>query len=207
MSSGPQNPNQAIDVMTPITIGHVILMIVLALAAVAIIWYGTILHRRRKAAREQVDANFTVAEEHGATSEPSTASLDGTAPVSDDVPVARAPDAAPVTQAPSAAPTAEVPAEPPVAVAPPAPAPATAIATDLTQIKGLGPKLAAALSEQGITRVEQIAALSPEAAAELDAKLGVFKGRMARDRWIEQAKLLNAGDRAGYEAAFGKLGG
>ena len=30
---------------------------------------------------------------------------------------------------------------------------------------------------------------------------------MMRDRWIEQAKLLSAGDRAGYEAAFGKLGG
>jgi hypothetical protein len=29
---------------------------------------------------------------------------------------------------------------------------------------------------------------------------------MARDRWIEQAQLLAAGDRAGYEATFGKLG-
>jgi predicted flap endonuclease-1-like 5' DNA nuclease len=195
MSSGPQNPNQAIDVMTPITIGHVILMVALALAALAVIWYGTILHRRRKAAQEQVDENFAVAEEHGATNEPTAASIDGGAAVSADVPqAATTPEAEPV---PAAGPTA----------ADPAPAPTTAIASDLTQIKGLGPKLAATLAEQGITRVEQIAALTPDAAAELDAKLGSFKGRMTRDRWVEQAKLLSAGDRAGYEAAFGKLGG
>ena len=29
---------------------------------------------------------------------------------------------------------------------------------------------------------------------------------MARDRWIEQATLLSAGDKAGYEAEFGKIG-
>jgi hypothetical protein len=29
---------------------------------------------------------------------------------------------------------------------------------------------------------------------------------MTRDRWIEQAKLLAAGDTAAYEAMFGKLG-
>jgi predicted flap endonuclease-1-like 5' DNA nuclease len=202
MSSGPQNPNQAIDVMTPITVGHVILMIALALAALAVIWWGTILHRRRKKAQAQVDENFAVAEEHGATNEASAASLDGTAAVSDDVPVATAPKAEPVEA--SVLP-AEVASEHSPAVA--TPAPVTPIASDLTQIKGLGPKLAATLAEQGITRVEQIAALTPDAAAELDATLGTFKGRMTRDRWIEQAKLLSAGDRAGYEAAFGKLGG
>uniref|UniRef100_UPI0035CA7950 helix-hairpin-helix domain-containing protein n=1 Tax=uncultured Sphingomonas sp. TaxID=158754 RepID=UPI0035CA7950 len=200
MSSGPQNPNQAIDVMTPITITHVILMVALAVAALAIIWWGTILHRRRKAAQEQVDENFAVAEEHGATNEPSTETLDGAAKVSADVPQAAAtPEAEPVKAA------AEVPTEQPAAD--PTPAPTTAIASDLTQIKGLGPKLAATLAEQGITRVEQIATLTPDAATELDAKLGSFRGRMTRDRWVEQAKLLSAGDRAGYEAAFGKLGG
>jgi hypothetical protein len=29
---------------------------------------------------------------------------------------------------------------------------------------------------------------------------------MARDRWIEQAKLLAAGETAAYEGEFGKLG-
>jgi predicted flap endonuclease-1-like 5' DNA nuclease len=97
-----------------------------------------------------------------------------------------------------AAPAAE--AEPAAA---PVPAPADG---DITQLKGLGPKLAGTLAELGYTRLDQIAALTPAQASELDAKLGAFQGRMARDRWIEQATLLVAGDRAGYEAAFGKLG-
>ncbi|MGY4397997.1 putative flap endonuclease-1-like 5' DNA nuclease [Sphingomonas sp. UYAg733] len=81
------------------------------------------------------------------------------------------------------------------------------LAGNITQLKGLGPKLAAQLAELGITRVDQIAVMSPAEIAELDAKLGTFKGRIARDRWVEQAKLLSVGDRAGYEAEFGKLGG
>jgi len=214
MSSGPQNPNQAIDVMVPITISHVILMVALAAAAFAILWYGTLLHRRRKAAAKQVEENFAIAEEHGATAEPGSASIDGTPAVSSDVPKA-ADDAREPAPAEAPAARAATPAPEPVSVPPQAPAPAptpapvagTPIASDLTQIKGLGPKLAATLADQGITRVEQIAALTPDAAAALDAKLGVFKGRMTRDRWIEQATLLSAGDRAGYEAAFGKLGG
>lgn len=81
------------------------------------------------------------------------------------------------------------------------------LAGDITQLKGLGPKLAAQLAELGITRVDQIAAMSTTEIEQLDAKLGAFKGRIARDRWVEQAKLLSAGDRAAYEAEFGKLGG
>lgn len=222
MSSGPQNPNQAIDVMVPITVSHVILMVALAAAAIAILIYGTIIARRRRNAAKQVEENFAIAEEHGATAEPGTASINGTPAVSSDVPkVERAPDTAEMPRPTPTAPPVSAPAPAPIpapAAAPvptpaPVPAPAAApaaappIASDLTQIKGLGPKLAATLAEQGITRVEQIAALTPDAAAALDAKLGVFKGRMTRDRWIEQATLLSAGDRAGYEAAFGKLGG
>jgi predicted flap endonuclease-1-like 5' DNA nuclease len=87
-----------------------------------------------------------------------------------------------------------------------APAPAPEGALPLTTIKGLGPKVAGMLAELGVTGVDQIAALSPADADALDAKLGAFTGRMARDRWIEQARLLTAGDRTAYEAEFGKLG-
>ena len=91
-----------------------------------------------------------------------------------------------------------------------APAAAPSVSTDATQpvtlLKGLGPKVAARLAELGIERVGQLAALSPADAEALDADLGTFSGRMARDRWIEQAQLLAAGDRAGYEAIFGKIG-
>jgi predicted flap endonuclease-1-like 5' DNA nuclease len=179
-SSAQSNTTHAIDAMSAVTATHVVLMVAVGIAALATLWWGTVLHRRRKAAQDQVDADFKVAEEHGATSQPTAVSSDGAVAVSADVPTS---------------------------ISTPDETHTAAIATDLTQIKGLGPKLAATLAEQGITRVDQIAALTPEAAAELDAKLGTFQGRMARDRWIEQAKLLSAGDRAGYEAAFGKLGG
>jgi predicted flap endonuclease-1-like 5' DNA nuclease len=40
----------------------------------------------------------------------------------------------------------------------------------------------------------------------IDARMGNFKGRIARDKWVEQASHLASGDRAGFEAKFGKLG-
>lgn len=76
---------------------------------------------------------------------------------------------------------------------------------DLTRIKGVGPKLSALLASLGITRFAQIAAWSDEDLARVDAQLGSFAGRPARDQWIEQAKLLAGGDTAGYESRFGKL--
>jgi predicted flap endonuclease-1-like 5' DNA nuclease len=78
---------------------------------------------------------------------------------------------------------------------------------DLTRMKGVGPKMAALLNEQGISRYEQLASLGDEEAVALDARMGTFKGRLARDRVVEQARLLASGDRDAYEAQFGKLGG
>jgi predicted flap endonuclease-1-like 5' DNA nuclease len=74
---------------------------------------------------------------------------------------------------------------------------------DLTRIKGLGPKLAATLASLGVTRFEQIAAWSDADIERIDAQLGRFQGRIARDNWVEQARLLAAGDREGFEARFG----
>ena len=78
---------------------------------------------------------------------------------------------------------------------------------DLTVLKGLGPKAAAQLNSLGISRYAQIAALTEPQVAGLDARMGNFKGRITRDRWIEQARYLATGDQAGFEATFGKLGG
>jgi predicted flap endonuclease-1-like 5' DNA nuclease len=72
-------------------------------------------------------------------------------------------------------------------------------------LKGLGPKVAARLGESGITTVRHLAALDDDEAARLDAQLGSFSGRMSRDRWLEQARFLAAGDKAGFEAVFGRL--
>jgi len=98
---------------------------------------------------------------------------------------------------PAIGPSASVPAAP-SSVGSPADAP-------VTTLKGLGPKLATRLGELGVTTVGQIAALSDDEAVRLDAQLGPFSGRITRDRWIEQARFLAAGDRAGFEAVFGRL--
>jgi predicted flap endonuclease-1-like 5' DNA nuclease len=99
-------------------------------------------------------------------------------------------------------------ASPATEIAPPAPAPAPAATYSdepVTQLKGLGPKVAGRLAELGVTKIGQMAALSDDQAESIDAQLGAFTGRMGRDRWIEQARFLAAGDRAGFEAVFGKL--
>ncbi len=79
-------------------------------------------------------------------------------------------------------------------------------ADELTRIKGLGPKAQAVLIGIGIRRFAQLAALDPAQAAEVDGRLGAFKGRLFRDRWVEQARYLEQGDTAGFEKEFGKLG-
>ncbi len=83
-----------------------------------------------------------------------------------------------------------------------APAPSS---DDLALIKGVGPKLVALLGSLGINSFAQISAWSEADIAEVDAKLGTFAGRIERDNWVEQCKLLAAGDTAGFEGKFGKL--
>lgn len=76
---------------------------------------------------------------------------------------------------------------------------------DLSRIKGLGPKLQKLLPELGVTSFAQIAAMTDADLADLDTKLGAFAGRPAKDSWVEQAKLLAAGDTVGFEGKFGKV--
>ena len=76
---------------------------------------------------------------------------------------------------------------------------------DLQRLKGVGPRFAEILNERGIIRFEQLARLSPEETARLDAALGPFRGRLTRDRITDQADYLARGDIEGYEARFGKL--
>lgn len=89
-----------------------------------------------------------------------------------------------------------------------APAPIAAVIhgeDDLTRIKGLGPKLAQQLHALGVTSFAQIAAWDDAEIDRIDAQLGRFQGRIRRDDWPAQARLLAADDTAGYEAKFGKL--
>lgn len=77
---------------------------------------------------------------------------------------------------------------------------------DLTRLKGVGPKLAAQLSEMGVTSFAQIAGWDDVEINRIDAQLGRFQGRIRRDAWVEQARLLAVDDNAGFAAKFGNLG-
>jgi len=78
-------------------------------------------------------------------------------------------------------------------------------ADDLARIKGVGPKFADALLALGFRRYDQIAALTPTEVERLDSQLGAFRGRIERDRIVEQADYLARGDTDGFEERFGKL--
>ena len=78
-------------------------------------------------------------------------------------------------------------------------------ADDLRQLKGVGPKFVARLTELGITRFDQLAGLNANEIAHLDERMGPFQGRLAKDRVIEQADLLARHDIETFEERFGRL--
>lgn len=132
------------------------------------------------------------------TNEPLTNEPIAAAAPLDATPASLASDVAEPVHAPAPAPSEPAAPEP-------EPAPATPAADDLTRMKGVGPRLAERLGSVGITSFAQLAALTPEEADALDARLGDFQGRIHRDRWIEQASFLAKEDIAGFEGVFGKL--
>lgn len=66
-------------------------------------------------------------------------------------------------------------------------------ADDLKLIKGIGPKLEQLCNELGFYHWDQIAGWTPDEVAWVNANLKGFKGRVTRDNWVEQAKVLAAG--------------
>lgn len=78
-------------------------------------------------------------------------------------------------------------------------------ADDLERLKGVGPKLATMLKAHGLTRFDQIAKLTNSEVERIDDDLGAFRGRLQRDRIVEQADYLSRGDLDGFEQRFGKL--
>jgi predicted flap endonuclease-1-like 5' DNA nuclease len=76
---------------------------------------------------------------------------------------------------------------------------------DLCVMKGVGPKFAEALHAAGFYSFGQLASLSPVEVERLDAQLGAFRGRISRDRIVEQADYLSRSDTDGFEQRFGKL--
>src|SRR5277367_3296690 len=62
---------------------------------------------------------------------------------------------------------------------------------DLAKLTGVGPQIVKKLNEHGVFHYWQLAAMTPEETEKLDADLR-FNGRIARDKWNEQARELMA---------------
>lgn len=77
---------------------------------------------------------------------------------------------------------------------------------DLKQIKGVGKVMEDMLHGMGIFHFDQVANWSAEEAEWVDANLPKFKGRVARDGWVEQAKLLAAGGQTEFSKKVEKGG-
>ena len=63
-------------------------------------------------------------------------------------------------------------------------------ADDLERINGVGPMLCELLHEVGVFYFWQVAEWSPQDVEWVDGKLQHFKGRITRDRWVDQARDL-----------------
>ncbi len=77
---------------------------------------------------------------------------------------------------------------------------------NLKEIKGVGPKLETLLHDLGIYHFDQIAGWGAAEIAWMDGNLKGFRGRVSRDGWVEQAKLLAAGGETEFSKKVGKGG-
>src|SRR3546814_8205029 len=102
--------------------------------------------------------------------------------------------APPPAPKPELEPAAAIPAEP--AAPPPTAKPAKA--DNLQLLKGIGPKLAGLLNGLGVTSFQQVAAWTAADIATIDAQLGAFQGRLARDRSEEHKSELQSLMRISY---------
>ncbi|MBY8828207.1 hypothetical protein [Hephaestia mangrovi] len=74
---------------------------------------------------------------------------------------------------------------------------------DLARIRGIDEPLATQLNETGITSYGDIERLSDADAADLEKRLALRDGTVARDEWREQARMLAAGRDADWHARYG----
>jgi len=66
-------------------------------------------------------------------------------------------------------------------------------ADDLKRIKGIGPQMEKLCNQLGFWHFDQIAKWTEAEVAWVDANLEGFNGRVTRDQWVEQARLLADG--------------
>ena len=63
---------------------------------------------------------------------------------------------------------------------------------DLKTLEGIGPVLERLCHEMGIYHFDQIAGWGPGEVAWMNANLKGFKGRVGRDKWVAQARLIGS---------------
>lgn len=91
------------------------------------------------------------------------------------------------------------------AAAPKKAAPTAAKADNLRRLIGIGPVNDKLLKGLGVTTYAQIAAWTAADVKRIEDTLN-FDGRIAREKWIEQAKLLAAGDETEFARQFPTAG-
>jgi NADH-quinone oxidoreductase subunit E len=69
-------------------------------------------------------------------------------------------------------------------------APRNGTPDDLQEIEGIGPALEKLVNSLGFYHFDQIAAWTETDVGMVDAEMKTFKGRIARDKWVEQAKII-----------------
>lgn len=69
-------------------------------------------------------------------------------------------------------------------------APRKGKADDLKEIEGIGPAMEKLANSLGFYHFDQIAAWSEADVALVDAEMKGFKGRITRDKWVAQAKII-----------------
>ncbi|RWC95286.1 MAG: proton-conducting membrane transporter [Mesorhizobium sp.] len=111
--------------------------------------------------------------------------------------------ATPKAAAPNA--VAKTAAPGPAQSAPAADKPATGTADNLRRLIGIGPVNEKLLKGLGVTSYAQIAAWTADDVKRIEEVLN-FDGRIAREQWIEQAKLLAAGDETEFARRFPTAG-
>ncbi len=85
-------------------------------------------------------------------------------------------------------------------------APRDGQADDLKKIKGVGPKLEQLCNRLGFYHFDQIAGWTADEVAWVDRNLEGFKGRVTRDNWVEQARLLASGEETEFSTRVTKGG-
>jgi predicted flap endonuclease-1-like 5' DNA nuclease len=110
---------------------------------------------------------------------------------------------APVRPSPPAQASPPPPVQPTPAPPVSEPAPEKVEGDALTRIKGIDSQMAGMLNLLGVRRYEDIANWTEEETEQIAVLLGTKSDRIAEDGWIEQARLLAAGDGVEFEQRFG----